>query len=347
MAKRIAINGFGRIGRLTLRNLLKNKDVEVVAINDLTDNATLAHLFKYDSAQGTYPGKVVASDNHILIGNKKILTISERNPANLPWKKLKIDLVLECTGIFRKAETAGMHIEAGAKRVVISAPGSGPGIQTIVLGVNDDKIDANQTIFSNASCTTNCLAPLVKVIDENWGFIQGNTTTTHAYTADQNIQDAPHSDLRRARAAAFNIVPTSTGAASAVGKVYPKVKGKLSAMAVRVPVITGSLIELNIMVEKETTVENINKKFRSAANGKMKGIVEYSEAPLVSSDIIGNPASAVFDSQLTETSGNMIKIVGWYDNEAGYSARLADLAVKISKLSTPKKTKADSLEVVA
>lgn len=347
MTKRIAINGFGRIGRLTLRNLLKNKDVEVVAINDLTDTATLAHLFKYDSSQGMYPGKVEANNGHIIIGNKKIMSISERDPAKLPWKKLKVDIVLECTGVFRTAEDAGKHIEAGAKRVVISAPGSGADIQTIVLGVNDEQIDPEQTIYSNASCTTNCLAPLVKIIDENFGFVQGNMTTTHAYTADQNIQDGPHKDLRRARAAAFNIVPTSTGAASALAKVYPKVKGKVSAMAVRVPVITGSLIELDVMVEKAASAEAINKKFKSAASGKMKGIVEYSEAHLVSSDIIGNTSSAVFDSLLTESSGNLIKIIGWYDNEAGYSARLADLAVKIANLPAPKKSKSSKLETVA
>ncbi len=347
MVKRIAINGFGRIGRLTLRRLLKNKNVEVVAINDLTNNATLAHLFKYDSSQGSFPGKVSATDDHIFIGNKKILSLTERNPERLPWKKLKVDLVLECTGIFRTAEAAGMHIEAGAKRVVISAPGRGGDIQTVVLGVNDHEINPNQTIFSNASCTTNCLAPVVKIIDENWGFVQGTMTTTHAYTADQNIQDGPHKDLRRARAAAFNIVPTSTGAASALGIVYPKVKGKIWAMAVRVPVITGSLIELNAVVEKSTTVEQINKKFKSAARGQLKGILEYSEAPLVSSDIIGNPASSVFDSQLTGADGKLITVISWYDNEAGYAARLADIAVKLLKLPNPKKTKAKSVEVVA
>ena len=347
MAKKIAINGFGRIGRLTLRNLLKNKDIEVVAINDLTDNATLAHLFKYDSAQGTFPGKVSASANHIEIGNKKIISLSERNPSKLPWKKLKVDLVLECTGIFRSSDAAGMHVEAGAKRVLISAPGAGDDIQTIVLGVNDQEMDKTQTIFSNASCTTNCLAPVVKVIDENWGFVQGNMTTTHAYTADQNIQDSPHKDLRRARAAAFNIVPTSTGAATAVGKVYPSVKGKLSAMAVRVPVITGSLIELNVLVKKEVSAEMINKKFKTASRGKMKGVLEYSEVPLVSSDIVGSPYSSVFDSLLTESSGKMIKIVSWYDNEAGYSARLADVAYKIATLSTPKKRKAKAKAVLA
>jgi len=340
MAKRIAINGFGRIGRLTLRNLLKSRDVEVVAINDLTDNNTLAHLFKYDSAQGTHPAKVVATDKHIQIGNKKIVALTERDPAKLPWKKLKVDVVLECTGIFRTTDKAGLHLQAGAKRVVISAPAKDAGVQTIVLGVNENELDATQTIFSNASCTTNCLAPLVKVINENWGFVQASMTTTHAYTSDQRIQDAPHSDLRRARAAAFNMVPTTTGAASAVGKVYPAVQGKMFAMAIRVPVITGSMVELNVIVEKDTTVEDINKKFATAARRKMKGVLEYVDAPLVSSDIVGNPHSSIFDSQLTQVAGKMIKVVSWYDNEAGYSARLADMCRLVAKLPTVRKPRA-------
>ena len=339
MAKRIAINGFGRIGRLTLRNLLKNKDVEVVAINDLTDNKTLAHLFKYDSAQGTHPAKVVSTDKHIQIGNKKILALTQRDPSKLPWKKLKVDVVLECTGIFRTTDKAGLHLQAGAKRVVISAPAKDDGIQTIVLGVNDGEIDASNKIFSNASCTTNCLAPLCKVIDENWGFVQASMTTTHAYTSDQRIQDAPHSDLRRARAAAINMVPTTTGAASAVGKVYPGVAGKMFAMAIRVPVITGSLVELNVIVEKDVTVEEINKKFETNSRRKLKGVLEYVDAPLVSADIIGNPHSSIFDSQLTQVAGKMIKVVSWYDNEAGYSARLADMCRRVAKLPLVKKRK--------
>ena len=340
MAKRIAINGFGRIGRLTLRNLLKNKDVEVVAINDLTDNKTLAHLFKYDSAQGTHPAKVVATDKFIQIGNKKIASLTERDPSKLPWKRLKVDVVLECTGIFTTLEKAGMHLNAGAGKVVISAPAKGDGVQTIVLGVNDSEIDATNTVFSNASCTTNCLAPLVKIIDENFGFVQASMTTTHAYTSDQRIQDAPHRDLRRARAAAFNMIPTTTGAAIAVGKVYPSVAGKMFAMAVRVPVITGSLVELNVIVEKDTTIEEVNKKFEIASRRKMKGILEYAEAPLVSSDIIGNTHSSVYDSQLTQVEGKMIKVVSWYDNEAGYAARLADMCRMVAKLPAVKKTRA-------
>ena len=332
MTKKIAINGFGRIGRLTMRNLLENQEIEVVAINDLTDNATLAHLFKYDSAQGTFSGTVEADEDHIIIDGKKIKALTERSPANLPWKDLGVDVVLECTGVFRTKEKAGLHIEAGAKKVVLSAPGQGDGIQTIVLGVNDEDLDANNTIFSNASCTTNCLAPLTKIINESWGFVQASMTTVHAYTADQRIQDAPHKDLRRARAAAINIVPTSTGAASAVGKVYPEVKGKMFAMALRVPVITGSLVELNCIVEKDVTVEEINATFKSAAEGAMKGVLQFVDAPLVSSDIVGNKHSSIFDAQLTKVDGKLIKVVSWYDNEAGYSARLSDFCAKVASL---------------
>lgn len=326
MAKKIAINGFGRIGRLTFRNLMKMDDVEVVAINDLTDNQTLAHLLKYDSAQGPFEGTVEATDDKFIVNGKEIMALSERNPAALPWKEHGVDLVLECTGIFRSKEKAGLHLEAGAKDVIISAPAQGAGVQTIVLGVNDDELDRRHNVFSNASCTTNCLAPIVKVLEENFGIQYGSMTTTHAYTADQNIQDAPHSDLRRARAAAFNIVPTSTGAASAVGKVYPAVSGKLFAIALRVPVITGSLVELNVVVDKTATVEEINAKFKEAAEGPMKGILEYQADPIVSSDIVRNPHSSIFDSLMTDVNQNMVKVVSWYDNEAGYSARLADLA---------------------
>jgi glyceraldehyde 3-phosphate dehydrogenase len=326
MAKKIAINGFGRIGRLTFRNLMKMDDVEVVAINDLTDNQTLAHLLKYDSAQGPFEGTVEATDDKFIVNGKEIMALSERNPAALPWKEHGVDLVLECTGIFRSKEKAGLHLEAGAKDVIISAPAKGDGVQTIVLGVNDDELDRRHNVFSNASCTTNCLAPIVKVLEENFGIQYGSMTTTHAYTADQNIQDAPHSDLRRARAAAFNIVPTSTGAASAVGKVYPAVSGKLFAIALRVPVITGSLVELNVVVNKTASVEEINAKFKEAAEGPMKGILEYQADPIVSSDIVRNPHSSIFDSLMTDVNQNMVKVVSWYDNEAGYSARLADLA---------------------
>jgi len=327
--KKIAINGFGRIGRLTFRNLLQNDNVEIVAINDLTDNATLAHLLKYDSAQGPFEGTVEATEDKLIVNGTEISALSERNPENLPWEAHGVDLVLECTGIFRSKEKAGLHLKAGAKDVVISAPAKGGDVQTIVLGVNQEELDRRANVFSNASCTTNCLAPVVKIMDENFGIQNGSMTTIHAYTADQNIQDAPHSDLRRARAAAYNIVPTSTGAANAVGKVYPTVKGKLFAIAVRVPVVTGSMIELNVVVDKVPTAEQVNEKFKAAAEGPMKGILEYCIDPIVSSDIVRNPHSSIFDSLMTEVNGNMVKVVSWYDNEAGYSARLADLALLI------------------
>jgi len=332
MTKKVAINGFGRIGRLTFRNLMKKEGIEVVAINDLTDNKTLAHLLKYDSAQGPFDGTVESADDALIVNGKKIMASSERNPENLPWGELGVDVVLECTGVFRTKEKAGLHLKAGAKDVVISAPAKSDGVQTIVLGVNDDELDRRKNVFSNASCTTNCLAPVAKIIDENWGLTVGSMTTTHAYTSDQRMQDAPHSDLRRARAAAFNIVPTSTGAAIAVAKVVPSVAGKLSAIAVRVPVITGSMIEVNCIVEKDVTAEEINAVFKKYADGPMKGILQYTEDPLVSSDIVRNPHSSIFDAGMTSVNGKLIKIVSWYDNEAGYSARLADLCAMIAKV---------------
>ncbi|MCB0667394.1 MAG: type I glyceraldehyde-3-phosphate dehydrogenase [Saprospiraceae bacterium] len=333
MSKKVAINGFGRIGRLTFRNLLKNPDIEVVAINDLTDNATLAHLFKYDSAHGIFEGTVESTDDHLIINGKKISASAERNPANLPWKELGVDVVLECTGIFLAADKAKMHLDAGAKKVLLSAPGKGGDIKTIVLGVNDDELTADQNIISNASCTTNCFAPVIKLLNDNWGVKVGSMTTTHAYTGDQNIQDAPHKDLRRARAAAYNIVPTSTGAAKAIGAVVPEVAGKLSAIALRVPVVDGSLIEVNVLVEKSTTPEEINSVFKAASEGRMKGVLEYCTVEIVSSDIIRNPHSSIFDSLMTQVQdGNFIKVVSWYDNEAGYSARLAELTDKVCKL---------------
>ncbi len=326
---RIAINGFGRIGRLTFRNLLGKEGVEVVAINDLTDNKTLAHLLKFDSTQGKFDGTVDYTDDAIIVNGTTIKASSERNPAALPWASLKVDVVLECTGIFRTKEKAGLHLEAGAKKVILSAPGKGDGIQTIVLGVNDNELDTSNDVFSNASCTTNCLSPMVKILTENFGIVQGAMTTTHAYTGDQRILDAPHADLRRARAAAMNIIPTSTGAAVAVGKVYPSIAGKLIAGAIRVPVPTGSMTELTVITEKDASVEAINAAFKAAADGPLAGVLEYSTDPLVSTDIVQNPHSCIFDSQLTNASGKMVRIVGWYDNEAGYSARLADLTIRI------------------
>lgn len=330
--KRVAINGFGRIGRLTFRNLLKEDSVEVVAINDLTDNGTLAHLLKYDSAHGKFDGTVEYTDEALIVNGKEILATAIRNPEELPWKENNIDTVLECTGIFRDRTKASMHLTAGARRVLLSAPAKSADITTVVLGVNEDVLSDDADIISNASCTTNCLAPVVKVIEDNWGMDKGSLTTTHAYTSDQNIQDSPHSDLRRARAAAFNIVPTSTGAASAVGKVIPSVKGKLFAIAVRVPIITGSMIELNVLLNKDVTAEEVNAKFKEAAEGPMKGVLEYCTDPIVSADIVGNKYSSIFDSQLTDVmGGNFLKVVSWYDNEAGYSARLADLTVRVAK----------------
>lgn len=333
MIKKVAINGFGRIGRLTLRQLIKREGIEIVAINDLTDIHTLAHLFKYDSAQGQFDGTVEVLDDTLVVNGKKIQSFSDRNPENLPWNKLGVDVVLECTGFFRTKEKASLHLKAGAKDVIISAPGQGEGIQTIVLGVNDEKLDRRHNVFSNASCTTNCLAPVAKIINDNWGLVTGSMTTIHAYTGAQKLQDAPHKDLRRARAAAVNIVPTTTGAAAALALVVPEVAGKLSAMAVRVPVITGSLIEINCLVEKEVTAEQINATFQKAStSSQLKGILQYTEDPLVSSDIIRNPHSSIFDALMTRSNGRFIKIVSWYDNEAGYSARLADLCAMVAKV---------------
>jgi glyceraldehyde 3-phosphate dehydrogenase len=328
MAKRIAINGFGRIGRLTFRNLIQMEGIEVVAINDLTDNATLAHLLKYDSVHGKFPGTVSADEHFLYVNNKKIHAIAERDPKALPWKDMGIDIVIESTGRFTDRESAGLHLNAGAKKVIISAPAKGD-IPTIVLGVNDEVIHTDHDIYSNASCTTNCLAPMVKVLDDAFGVESGFMTTIHAYTADQRIQDSPHEDLRRARAAAISIVPTSTGAAKAVGLVLPHLKGKLNGNAMRVPVPDGSVTDFTATLKKAATVEEINAAFKAASETYLKGILEYCEEPIVSSDILGNPHSCIYDVDLTMVQGNTAKIVGWYDNEAGYSARLAQLADRI------------------
>jgi glyceraldehyde 3-phosphate dehydrogenase len=328
MAKKIAINGFGRIGRLTFRNLINNPDVEVVAINDLTDNATLAHLLKYDSVHGKFNGTVTSDEQNIIVNGKSIAALAEKEPAKLPWGDTGVDIVLECTGRFTDKEKAGLHLQAGAKKVVISAPATGE-MPTIVLGVNDDQIKPEETIYSNASCTTNCLAPMVKVLDDLLGIEMGFMTTIHAYTADQNLQDAPHKDLRRARAAALSIVPTSTGAAKAVGLVLPHLNGKLNGNALRVPTPTGSVTDFTAIVKKTASVQEINAAYQAAAEGAMKGIIEYNTDEIVSADIVGNQHSCIFDSPLTMVIGNMVKVVGWYDNEAGYSARLADLALRV------------------
>lgn len=329
--KRIAINGFGRIGRLVYRLLEKRDDVEVVAINDLTDNEMLAHLLKYDTAHGRFDGEVVLSEEGFIVNGKELKSFGIRNPEELPWGELNIDIVLECTGIFRNREGASKHLTAGAKKVIISAPAKSNDIKTVVLGVNEDILDGTEDIISNASCTTNCLAPVVKVIFDNWGFEHGYMSTTHAYTGAQNLQDGPNSrDYRRARAAAQNIVPTTTGAAKALGKVMPEVNGKLSAMALRVPVITGSIIELIVHTSKEVNIDDVKATFKRYAEEDMKGILKYEVDPIVSSDIIGSNYSSIFDSELTDViGGHMLKVVSWYDNEGGYSARLADLAMHV------------------
>ncbi|MEL6561234.1 MAG: type I glyceraldehyde-3-phosphate dehydrogenase [Bacteroidota bacterium] len=327
---KVAINGFGRIGRLTFRALLEKENLEVVAINDLTDNNTLAHLLKYDSNHGKFNGTVEANDDALIVNGVAINAYAERDPSQLPWKDLGVDIVLESTGIFTDEAGAGKHLEAGAKKVIISAPAKG-NIPTVVLGVNEDILTGDETIISNASCTTNCLAPMAKVLDDNFGIESGYITTIHAYTADQRIQDAPHKDLRRARAAAVSIVPTSTGAAKAVGLVLPHLKGKLDGIATRVPTPTGSLTDLVCVLKKEASADEINAAMKAAADGPMKGILEYTEDPLVSIDIVGNPHSNIFDSKLTSAMGTLVKVVGWYDNEAGYSNRAADLIEKVSK----------------
>lgn len=328
---KIAINGFGRIGRLTFRQLLKKENIEVVAINDLTDTKTLAHLLKHDSVHGKLDSEVTHTENSIKVGNHEIKIFAEKDPAKLPWKALGIDLVLECTGIFRNKEKMSYHLQAGARKVLLSAPASGD-VKTIVLGVNDNDLKADDLLISNASCTTNCLAPMANVLQQNFGIVRGFMTTTHAYTADQNLQDAPHSDLRRARAAALSIIPTSTGAASAISLVIPELKGKLDGFAMRVPTPTGSVTDLTVELEKDASIEEINRLMKEAADGPLKGILEYSEEPLVSADIVGNPHSCILDSELTNVHGKLVKIVGWYDNEAGYSARLADLAQRMALL---------------
>ncbi|MEV7544295.1 MULTISPECIES: type I glyceraldehyde-3-phosphate dehydrogenase [unclassified Streptomyces] len=329
MTIRVGINGFGRIGRNYFRALLEQgADIEVVGVNDLTDNATLVHLLKYDSILGRLKAEVSHTDDTITVGDMTFKTFAERDPANLPWGELGADIVIESTGIFTKKADAAKHLAAGAKKVLISAPAKDEDI-TIVMGVNQDKYDAaNHHVISNASCTTNCVAPMAKVLDENFGIVKGMMTTVHAYTNDQRILDFPHSDLRRARAAAENIIPTSTGAAKATALVLPQLKGKLDGIAMRVPVPTGSVTDLVLELSRETTKEEINAAFQKAAEGQLKGILDYTEDAIVSSDIVNWPASCTFDSSLTMVQdGTQVKVVGWYDNEWGYSNRLVDLTV--------------------
>jgi len=327
---KVAINGFGRIGRVTLRALLLRKNMEVVAINDITDSATLAHLFKYDSIHGKYKGTVSATTDSLTIDGHKIRITAQKDPATLPWKELGVDVVIESTGLFLDKASAEKHIAAGAKKVVISAPAKGTDIKTVVLGINDNSLTKNDTIVSNASCTTNCAAPMAKTIHENWGVEVGFMTTVHAYTSDQRLHDSPHKDMRRARAAALSMVPTSTGAAKAIAEVFPELKGKLTGDSIRVPVPDGSITDFTFIVKKATTVAEINAAFKKASEGALKGILEYSDEPLVSADIVGNTHSCVFDSGLTAVIGNLVKVSGWYDNETGYSNRLVDLIEKLS-----------------
>jgi glyceraldehyde 3-phosphate dehydrogenase len=326
--KKVAINGFGRIGRVCFRSLIQNKDVQVVAINDLTDVPTLAHLLKYDSVHGKFGLSVEAKGDALVVNGVEIKIYAQKDPATLPWKDLDVDVVIESTGIFTDKEGAAKHITAGAKKVVISAPATG-GVKTIVLGVNDSELLETDTIISNASCTTNCLAPMAKVLHDKFGIEKGYITTVHAYTADQRLQDAPHKDLRRARAAALSMVPTSTGAAKAVGEVLPTLKGKLDGVAVRVPTPDGSLTDLVAVLSRDVTKEEINAAIKEASEGSMKGIIEYCTDPIVSIDVVGNKHSCIFDAALTSTNGNLVKVMGWYDNEAGYSERVCDLVVKL------------------
>ena len=335
MTVRVGINGFGRIGRNFWRAVAAgDHDIDIVAANDLGDVPTMAHLLKYDSVLGPLHREVTVSDNGIVVDGKELRILAERDPGALPWADLGVEVVIESTGFFTKAEDARKHVDqGGAKKVIISAPAKGEDL-TIVLGANDSLYDGSQTIISNASCTTNCLAPLAKVLLDAFGIERGLMTTIHAYTQDQNLQDGPHKDLRRARAAAVNVVPTSTGAAKAIGLVLPELQGKLDGYALRVPVPTGSCTDLTVTVGRETTVQEVNAAYAAAAAGPLKGYLRYTEDPIVSSDIVTDPASCIFDSGLTKVIGNQVKVVGWYDNEWGYSNRLADLVTLVgSRLS--------------
>ncbi|RKY39653.1 MAG: type I glyceraldehyde-3-phosphate dehydrogenase [Candidatus Omnitrophota bacterium] len=329
---RVGINGFGRIGRNVFKIIQEKEGMEVIAINDLTDAKTLAHLLKYDSVHGRFKGEVLAKDKSIIVKGKEIKISSIKNPQELGWDRLGVEIVIESTGVFRSREQISLHLEAGAKKVILTVPAKDEIDNTIVLGVNDKELKESDRIVSNASCTTNCLAPLVKVLHENFGVVKGLMTTVHAYTNDQRILDLPHKDLRRARAAGENIIPTTTGAAKAVAKVIPALKGKINGMAMRVPVKDGSIVDFVAELEKEVSVEEVNSAMRKAAEGELKGIMEYTEDPIVSSDVIGNPHSVIFDALSTMViAGNMVKVVGWYDNEWGYSNRVVDLIERLAR----------------
>lgn len=326
----VGINGFGRIGRLVLRRMMELGGFNIVAVNDLMDTKTLSHLLKYDSVHGKYPGTVVASESSITVDGKEIKILSEKDPGNLGWGDMGVDIVIESTGIFSKRDKLQLHLDAGAKKVILTAPAKDEIDAVIVLGVNDSDLKPEHKIISNASCTTNCLAPMVKVLDDSFGIIKGFMTTIHSYTNDQVMLDQPHKDLRRARAGAINIIPTTTGAAKAVGKVLPHLQGKLDGFALRVPTPDASLTDFVCEVNKETTKEEINEVFKKASETNLNGILEYSEEPLVSTDIIGNPYSCIFDSLSTMCSSKLVKVIGWYDNEWGYSCRVVDLMKKIA-----------------
>lgn len=333
MSIKVGINGFGRIGRLVFKAMQDDADIEVMAINDITDAKTLAHLLKYDSVHGKYPAPVKAEGNMLVAGNRKIKIFAEKDPSNLPWGDLGVEIVIESTGIFRNREKMSLHLKAGAKKVVLSAPAKDQMDATVVMGVNDDELKTDHILVSNASCTTNCLAPVAKILHDNFSIKRGWMTTIHGYTNDQRLLDLPHSDLRRARAAAQNIIPTTTGAAKAVGLVIPDLKGKLDGVAMRVPVPDGSLVDLVAELNQNVSEDDINAAMKKAAEGKMKGYLEYCEDPVVSSDIVGNPHSSVFDSLSTKVmDNNFVKVVSWYDNEWGYSKRTVDVAKKMASL---------------
>lgn len=326
---KIAINGFGRIGRIFLRSAIE-KNINVVAINDLGDPATLAHLFKYDTVHRGFKGTVGFESDALIVNGKKIMVYAKSKPSELPWAELGVDLVLESTGKFTSRAGASQHLTAGARQVLISAPAADKDIPMVVLGVNESQIDLKAEILSNASCTTNNVAPMVKILDDNWGVLEGYITTIHSMTGDQNLHDGPHKDLRRARAASASIIPTSTGAAKAITNIFPHLDGKLGGAGIRVPVLNGSLTDFTCLLKSTTTIEEINAAFKKAAENELKGLVEYTEDPIVSVDILDNPHSCIFDAQLTSIVGDMVKVVGWYDNESGYSNRLVDLVLKIS-----------------
>ncbi len=333
MSIKVGINGFGRIGRLVFKAMQKEMAIEVLAINDITDAKTLAHLLKYDTVHGRYPVPVRADGDMLIAGDRKVKILAEKEPGKLPWKDLGVDFVIESTGVFTSREKLGMHLKAGARKVILTAPAKDELDNSLVMGVNDDTLAAKHVLVSNASCTTNCLAPVAKVLHDTFGIKRGWMTTIHAYTNDQRILDLPHKDLRRARAAASNIIPTTTGAAKAVGLVIPSLKGKLDGVAMRVPVMDGSLVDLVAELDKKTTAEEINHAMKSAAAGSLKGYLEYCEDPIVSSDVVGNPASSVFDATSTRVmDGNFVKVIAWYDNEWGYSKRTVDLLKKMAAL---------------